>query len=354
MNSDILSLRKKNGITVEEFGFGFPPRIWGVAWRGTLYSLNWIPLGGFVRIKGAAGDDEDAQLHTHEKDSFGSKPFWVKSSVLLAGVGMNILLCVILLSIGFVAGMPSALEELPGGAKVTDAHVQVAQVLPDSPAEKAGLLPGDRIMAVNDAAVQKSEEVQAFNQDRAGQTISLTWKREGETLTKSLTLMKSEEGYGIIGISLLDVGLVSYDPLRAVVMGVKLTITLIGQIFLAFGQLIKGLLVERQISADVAGPIGIAVLTGQVAKLGWTYLLQFAALLSVNLAIFNFIPFPALDGGRLLFVVMEKVRGKAISQRVEAIVHGVGYATLLLLMLLVTVRDIGRFTGGFSWFFDRF
>ena len=196
--------------------------------------------------------------------------------------------------------MPSALEELPGGAKVTDAHVQVAQVLPDSPAEKAGLLPGDRIMAVNDAAVQKSEEVQAFNQDRAGQTISLTWKREGETLTKSLTLMKSEEGYGIIGISLLDVGLVSYDPLRAVVMGVKLTITLIGQIFLAFGQLIKGLLVERQISADVAGPLGIAVLTGQVAKLGWTYLLQFAALLSVNLAIFNFIPFPALDGGRLL------------------------------------------------------
>jgi regulator of sigma E protease len=347
-------IAKKNGIAVEEFGFGFPPRIWSIPWRGTLYSVNWIPLGGFVRIKGAAGDDEQAQQLADEHDSFGSKPFWVKSSVLLAGIAMNVLLCMVLLSIGLMVGLPANLDSLPPGAQVSDPHVQIVQVIADSPAAGAGLLAGDRLISINDLDVQDSLDIQSFNRDRGGQTVTVKWMRGKELLEQSLVLSTSEDGRGIMGVSLLDVGLVSYDPLRSIGMGIKSTITLMGQIFLAFGQLLKGLVVDRQISSDVTGPIGIAVLTGQVAALGWVYLLQFAALLSVNLAIFNLIPFPALDGGRLLFVIIEKIRGRAINQKIEAIVHGVGYTVLLLLMLLVTARDLGRFTEGFSRFLDRF
>lgn len=332
---------KRAGIKVEEFGFGFPPRIFGIEIKGTIYSINWIPIGGFVKIKGESGE------HRKDKDSFAAQKIWKRGIILSSGVGMNFLLTILLLIIGFSIGIPSVIDQkISSRAKIRDLKIQIFSVVEGLPAEEAGLQMGDTIVKIDDQKFTAIEELQAYNQTLESDSVQLEIDRGGQILTKEVGLVEIEENgqeKKAIGVNLVETGIVSYPWYQAIVRGIEATLFITWQIILAIVNILKNLVVSQQLAADISGPVGIAVLTGQVANLGFVYILQFAALLSLNFAIINFLPFPALDGGRLLFLIIEKIRGKAVNANLESIIHNIGFALIILLLLTVTFRDITRF-----------
>jgi regulator of sigma E protease len=329
---------KRHGVRVDEFGFGFPPRIAGIKRGDTLYSLNWIPLGGFVRIKGESGDA------AHDADSFSGKGVGVRAIILTAGVVMNLVLAWVLLSFGYMIGLPQVAEDLSGLAHVRDQRLQVMQILPMSPAETAGLEQGDAVMAVDGTAVDSVEVFRDYTGTHAGVPIALTVERKKELKTFEVTPTQLE---GLlqpgIGIALVTTGIVSYPVWYAPIQGLYATYGITTQILSAFGSVIYDLFATRQVNVEFSGPIGIAVITGQVAALGFRHLLQFTALLSINLAVINILPIPALDGGRLAFLIAEWARrGKAVSRRIEMTAHNIGFSLLILLIVVITYRDLVR------------
>ncbi len=326
------------GITVHEFGFGFPPRLFG--WRrrpdSTLYSINWLPLGGFVKIKGEQGEAGD------EPDSFCAKPAWQRFLVLTAGVGMNIILCAALLIIGYQVGVPTIIEENTGGFQ-REVKLQIAEVQPGSPAAVAGLQSGDILLSLAGRQMRTPQEVQYFVEPRDHISLDLVVRRGNRELRLGVTPLNSPQGTGaVMGVALVQTGLVSYPAWTAVVKGLAATGHLFMEIVKAFGMLLKDIVLHAALTQNLSGPVGIAIITGQVVQLGWLYLIQFAALLSMNLAILNFIPFPALDGGRVLFLLLEKIRGRAVSAELENWFHTVGFALLVLLVAIITYRDVTR------------
>lgn len=333
---------RRMGMKVEEFGFGFPPRLWGVKRGGTIYSINWIPLGGFVKIKGESGEDQ------HDPESFAGKPAWRRLLVLVAGVAMNWLLAWVLLSFTFMAGSPSVIDGgLPASATVRDEAVRVMTVLPESPAARAGITSGDTLVSVNGEMFQDAETARQFITERSGEGVTLVLKREnGETYEARLVAEELPEVQTkAVGIRLVTTALVSYPPHLAVVQGGAATIFTTRDILFAFGGLLRDLVTTGRVTGDLAGPVGIAVMTSEAASLGLVYLLQFAALLSINLAIINILPFPALDGGRVLFVLIEKLRRQAVDVHLETLAHNIGFMLLMVLILIVTYRDVVRFGG---------
>lgn len=407
---------KRMGVAVEEFGFGFPPRIFGLQrltgqkikkiaareeveidiedyqttegkevikesvsdkiqeidqivpvkrWRiirggkepkkinglegQTIYSLNWIPIGGFVKIKGEQGESKQ------DKDSFAHKKIWKRLFILSSGVAMNLILAFILISIGFSLGLPSIVDEnTPSYAKIKQVKIQVLEASKDSPAEKAELKMGDIIVSVDNQPINKIKDFQNYTSSKIDTQISLKIKRGNEEIEKSVIPEDlNKNGQGIIGVWLAQTGLVSFPLPQAIWMGLKTTLSVIWQILVAIFEILKNLIISHKVSADIAGPVGIAVITGQVAKMGFIYILQFTALLSINLAIINFIPFPALDGGRVLFLIIEKLRGKAVDQKIESLVHNIGFIILILLVIAVTFKDVSRFGSNIREFFLR-
>ncbi len=357
---------RRFGIKAEEFGFGFPPRAWGIYKNGegkwktvwgakevvdcptTVYSINWIPMGGFVKIKGEDGEFEQ------DADSFANRSIWKRAVVLSAGVSMNVLLAIVLISFGLMIGMPQDLDTLSAGAKVENRQIQVIHVLDNTPASKAGVAVGDTIVSVGGRNFPTYQELQQFVDRNTGKPLAYQFRHEGRTVDYEITpeVMK-ETGKGGIGVALVETGIVRYPWYRAVWQGTKTTFQLIGLIISAFYELFKSLVMGRGVTTEVAGPVGIASLTGQAARMGFIYLLQFAALLSLNLAIINFLPFPALDGGRVLFLVIEKFRGRAIKREVETAIHNIGFALLMVLIVLVTFRDVLKFGDKFVSFWHR-
>lgn len=338
---------KKMGVAVEEFGIGFPPRALSVKRGETTYSLNWVPLGGFVKIKGEDGE------FANEPDSFASKKIWQRTLILASGVSMNALLTIILVSIGFMIGLPQIIDNGPDKyALVTNKQVQIydVNILLDSPAKKADLRMGDVVSAFNGEKIENISQLKEKMAKNEGQAVNLTIKRGSEILNKEITPEKltiNQEQMVGVGISLAETALVSYPWYIAIYKGFITTINLIVAIILAFYEAIRGLIIGHPLAVEVAGPVGIAALTGQVVNLGLIYVLQFTALLSLNLAIINFLPFPALDGGRILFIIIEKIRGRAVSQKIESLVHNIGFAILMILILLITFRDLSRFQSQF-------
>ena len=354
---------KKLGAKVDEFGFGFPPRMVGVyrdgkKWKWvfrktpsfakatdgtpkikqTIYSLNWIPLGGFVKIKGEEGG------HKGEQDSFSNKAIWKRAIILVAGVTMNVVLAMAILGIGFGIGMPQALErEMPASARVKDKSIQIISVLSGSAAAKADVKPGDKIIALDGRQVN-FKEMQTYLTSKVGKEVTYKIKREETVFDKKITpTILEETGKGGIGISLVEVGIVSYPWHIAIWKGITEALFFVKEIAIAFAALFKNLFVGKGLSVDVSGPVGIAVITGRVAKLGFIYIMQFTAILSINLAILNILPFPALDGGRLLFLGIEKLRKKPVSQKVENTIHNLGFMLLMLLVIAITYRDFIKF-----------
>lgn len=357
---------RKFGVKAEEFGFGFPPRLFGIyhdadgKWKkvagnkevidakGTVYSLNLIPIGGFVKIKGEDGGGES------EPDSFGNRKIWQRSAILSAGVAMNIILAAILISIGFMIGMPQAIDGEVRGAVITDKKIQVMQVLPDSPALQAGIMIGDVIAGVDGTEFMNNNELQNYADKNTGKELKYKIKRGQEEIELNITpTLIKETGKGGIGIAITEIGIVKYSFFNAIWQGIRSTLAMTWMIILAFYELIKNIFTGHGVSADLGGPVAIAVLTGQVAKLGFVYLLQFTAILSINLAVINFLPIPALDGGRVIFLFIEKIRRKPVKKEVEAVIHNIGFALLMLLVVVVTFRDVLKFSGLFKGIWDK-
>ncbi|MFA6227836.1 MAG: RIP metalloprotease RseP [Patescibacteria group bacterium] len=341
------------GVKCEEFGMGLPPRVigwqkyqgrWRLIWGNReiapaepmIYSINWIPVGGFVKIKGENGEQAS------EADSFGHKPIWQRNIILAAGVTMNLILCVLLLSLGFAIGMPSAVEDNQGGKFVAPPEVQVTEILPDMPAAQNDIKPGDIIAKVNGVEITSSQGLKDNFNQLVGQTARITIERDNAQLEKDIMIAQKDGIIGI-GIGIMDVGVVRYPLPLALWQGLKMTWQWLVLIVLAVAGLIRQLFGGPSLGLDFAGPVGIAVMTGQAAKMGWIYVLQFVALLSLNLAIINILPFPALDGGRIMFLAVEKIRGKAVNSKWENLSHNVGFLLLMLLIVVITYRDIIRY-----------
>ena len=324
-------------IDVEEFGIGFPPRAWSVKKGKTIWSINWIPLGGFVKIKGE--DDPSAT----GPGNFAHKPAYVRAIVICAGVFMNLVLSSLLFAGGFMAGLPQLAEDLPASARVRDPRVQVVEVLPDSPAATAGFVAGDVIVRIDGEAFTRIDAIQAHVNAAPG-AVHVELKRGKETVERDLTPKLDEAGgKRIMGVALVESAIVSYPWYEAIPKGVAATGFYVKEIVGSLYDVIHNLFVGKKPGVEFSGPVGIAVLTGQAAKLGFTYLMQFAALLSVNLAVINILPIPALDGGRLLFIVIEKFRGRSVRPIVEAVIHRIAFFLLLGLVVLVTIKDLTRY-----------
>ncbi len=334
---------RKEGVAVEEFGFGFPPRIFGFQRGETIYSLNLIPLGGFVKIRGEDGEGRD------DPKSFASKSIFSRFKMLFAGVAANILLTVFLFSVIFFIGAPVVLDENASSGKITDTRVMIVDVSASSPAYSAGIKSGDTVLSLKDASgsvleVKTAKDIQGLTEKNRGKEIVFTVKRGSEILELKTSVRESfPEGQGPTGISLAEVGTVSYPWYEAIWQGIKRTFEVAVFVILAFFGLLKGLIVSGTAGGQLTGPVGIAVLTGEAARLGFSYILQFTALLSINLAIINFLPFPALDGGRILFLAIEKIKGRPVGRELESAVHTAGFMILILLMVVITFRDLSTY-----------
>jgi len=337
---------KKAGMKVEEFGFGFPPRIFSIKKGETIYSINLFPIGGFVKIQGEQRPKKKEGILKKNKRAFYNKPIWQRAIVLVMGVIMNLFLAAVLLSIVHGIGAPTIIEE---GVEqnVRDIQIQIIEVAANSPAEEAGIKMGDTIkqLVINDSRFMIYEvgDVQRLVARHAGEEITLFIKRGDEVLEKILTpRISPPENEGPIGIALAKTGLVTYPWYLAIWQGFKTTVKLIVTFISLFYHLLKTLILEGVLIGEIAGPVGIAVLTSQITKLGLVYILQFTAIISINLAIINAVPFPALDGGRLLFLAIEKIKRSPVSAKVENLFNSIGIALLIALMVLVTFRDISK------------
>ncbi|TXH01799.1 MAG: RIP metalloprotease RseP [Candidatus Moraniibacteriota bacterium] len=346
---------RRNGVKAEEFGFGFPPRVFGVVFddftkkfrlvKGnedvesphTVYSLNWIPLGGFVRIK---GEDRDAPL---EPDSFAGKSAWVRFKILVAGVVMNFLLAWVLFSVVLMLGFPEQINP-EDRAQYEHTQVQILQVQPGTPAESIGLLAGDVLKKLDTTPVKNLSVVTDYIAAHKGKEIAVTIDRGGETLVlKGTPRTDAPAGEGALGISFSETAIVEYGFFEALWKGLEQTYLKTAEIFTVLGTMLASLFTGAKTSVDIAGPVGIVYLTKQMSELGLAYLLYFAAILSIHLGIIHALPIPALDGGRILFILIEKLKGSPVSQKVEGYVHQIGFMLLLLLMVWVTFYDILRF-----------
>ncbi len=347
---------RRNGMKVDEFGFGFPPRLVGFVWDGekkryalvrgnreissshTIYSVNWIPFGGFVRIKGENGEG------AHDPDSFASKGAWPRIKTLAAGVVMNFLFAWFLISIVLMLGFPRAIDE---GERVnpSEIEVQIAQVVPGTPAEKMGFRMGDVIVSANGESLLRVARVQAIIQENKGREMAFQVRRGEAMLTlRGVPRVEYPSNEGAIGIALGETVIAKYSFFEAIVQGAVNTWDNAVMMVVGIGKLIAGLFSGGGAAMqDVSGPVGIAYLTKEVSSLGFVYLLYFTAILSINLGVLNIIPFPALDGGRILFVLLEKVKGSPVSERVEGYFHQFGFLLLILLMIAVTVHDFSKF-----------
>ena len=332
-------IAKKFGVRVEEFGIGYPPRIFGKKIGETLYSLNFLPFGAFVKLYG-----EEKEIK--EPRSFTGKPIWQKALIILGGVVSFWIISAILLSIVFGMGVPQAISD---EAEAVNPRVQVVAVASGSPAEVAGIKAGDTIKELRimsyELGITKVKEVQEFTNLHLGEEITLTIERGKEVFDATLIpRISPPEGEGAMGVGLVRTALTSYPWYLASIKGVEACFNLTGSIgaglLQVFGNLIQGKGLPA--GAQLMGPIGIGSLMTQVAHLGLTYYLQFIALISIYLAIFNILPIPALDGGKLLFLGIEKVRRKPVSQKIEQNVTSIFFLLLIALMIWVTIKDIAR------------
>lgn len=320
-------LAKWRGVRVDEFGIGFPPRLLSFKKGETRYSFNLFPLGGFVKIFGENGDEGE-----DDPRSFVSKSLGVRSLIVAGGVLANLLVAWLIFSLLAGIGTPQIADGQNG-------EITIVAVAEDSPAKNAGLRSGDRLRGF-----ESVEAVQKFIDERKGTQIILDIERGREFVTvMAVPRLNPPEGEGALGIAMVEIARVAVPWWQAPWEGLKTT----GEVFfgtiVALARMAWGLLSGIPGSAgEVAGPVGIASIVSEVAQFGLLPFFQLMAVLSVNLAVINLLPIPALDGGRLLFFAIEGVRRKPVSPRVSHLVHTIGFAFLIALMLVITYRDIVR------------
>jgi regulator of sigma E protease len=330
---------RKLGVKVEEFGLGYPPRVfsWISKKTGIRWSFNAIPIGGFVKLKGENGDD-----CPNDKDSFCSKKIWKRFVILFSGVFMNMVAAVVFFTIALGFGVSVIVEGYEGSAFVDDKALEITQILGSSPAEEVGLQIGDRVISINDKEFESGELARAYLQELGENSIvNLKIDRSGvEVLASVVPSYVPELDRTGIGIALYETGTVHYPLYLLPIKGVEMTYWYTQQICIGFYGIIRSVIAGDGLGVDVSGPVGIAVMTGKAVEMGFVYLLQFGAILSINLAILNILPIPALDGGRILFLVIEAIVRRPVNARIEAIIHNIGFLILMLVVVLVTYKDI--------------
>ncbi len=331
------------GVRVLEFGFGYPPRLARLFERnGVEYTLNWLPFGGFVRMAGESDDFE-------AEGSLAMTAPWRRIVVLFAGPFMNLLTAAVIFAILLAAGVPRFTGD-PAALPV-----EITAVAPTSPAAEAGLQVGDVIESIDGQTVRGSEAVSAAIKRHAGQEMTMSVRRGDATVTASFTpRLNPPEGQGAAGIVIATVippdaiQTVRAGPLEAVGGGARQTAQLITLMVNGLSTLLRGL-VSPQVDipeGGVGGLVAIGRITAEVAREGWRDLLNLMAFLSVNLAILNLLPIPALDGGRIVFALVEMVRRKRIPPEKEALVHLAGFAVLIAFMVFITFVDVNNWIAG--------
>ena len=343
------------GIRVDEFGLGFGPRLWGKkvvsAKHGeTVYTINAIPFGGFVKIFGET-PDESSMSGADSARSFVNKPRWAQVVVLAAGVIANFLFAWIIISGGFLFGMPVAPDSYPQYASsIHDERITIVDVSTGSPAAKAGIVAGDTLESINiaatahsvSAAPQTIDQIQAVVDQSGGAPLQIMYEDHGIQKEADISPVQGiVSGRYAIGIGMNNAGTLSLPLPLALLEGGRFTWHMMDETVVGFRDLVVGLFHgDRALLAQVSGPVGIASLVGEAAHVGFTYLLTLTALISINLGVINLVPFPALDGGRILFVIIEAIIRRPIKPVVANTINSVGFALLLLLMVVVTYHDI--------------
>ena len=353
-------------VKVEEFGIGYPPRMGGFVFQKgkpkffwgkknptlssnqTIYSLNWIPLGGFTKLKGEMNA-------LQEKDSFSAQVWWKKVLVSAGGAIMNIFLAIAIFSFLCIIGIPRDLnqENLTTGKIVGPVAIQIGGVFSGSPAHEADLQVGDILLDIDGQKFTEVIETQNYIQGKIGKSIKIKVERGQEIMTHELSVLPYQDVFkdesnidedvlnkGFIGVSLSKTALVRYPWYQAIVKGWSMTLYLLGQIFYGIVLIFKTLIFKHKMIGGVLGPIGITQMISSMAQVSFIYLLHFVAVISVAIGAFQLIPFPALDGSRIVFALFEGLRGRPFNQRVEMITTSVGFYLLLLLMVVVSFREI--------------
>jgi regulator of sigma E protease len=353
-------LAKKFGVRVEEFGMFLPPRIWGKKFGETVYSINWIPAGAFVRLYGEDREDEEngkkennaaAAGRDAAKDprSFGSKPIWQRMLIIAAGVISFWLISVIILTyVSFVG----AVEAIDDSDPVPGAQVQIVAVADNSPAKTAGLQTSDivtKMALAADAAqavqVDKVAQIQDFASSHKGQEVLVDIQRGSQSLQVSLTpRVDPPAGEGVIGIALMRTAKRSYPGWQAVGNGFAATWNMTTGVFEGWGEMIGRLVRKEGLppGTQLVGPVGIMGLMTKQAQMGINYYLQFVAMISVYLAVFNALPIPALDGGRLMFLAIEAVMRRPVPVKIEQSLTMFFFMALMLFAVIITVQDVRR------------
>lgn len=324
------------GVKVEEFGLGFPPRIFSRMKNGVRYSFNALPFGGFVKIFGEHGEGAG------NRSSFISRPVWQRFIILAAGVGMNLVLAWVFFSVAAGIGVPRV-----GDGNDSPAPISILGVASGSPAERAGLKFGDEILQMRGSdsslRVETEKDVRDFTEAYRGEDIIMTVRRQADVreihATPRINLPDGEGPLGIvlgrIVISRASWYLAPVEGLRSLWMSIWGTLE-------GLGQIVWDVIAKHGAGVAVSGPIGIFLFAADSRALGAAYFLQFVGVISVNLAILNILPIPALDGGRILFIVLEKIKGRKVNPKLENTIHTIGFIVLVLLMIAVTYKDIAR------------
>ncbi|MFH0943020.1 MAG: site-2 protease family protein [Candidatus Beckwithbacteria bacterium] len=325
-------LARKFKIKVEEFGFGYPPRLIGFKKKGIVWSLNLLPFGAFVRM---LGEDSGEQVKDKKdlKQAFFTQAKLARTWVLLAGVGMNFLLGVVLFAAIYTKiGIPGKVD-----------YLVITQVAEGSPAQMAGLQPEDKISGFN-----TSESFIEFINQHRGEVITLKLRDGREVQATPRLAEATPPGQGSLGVAISNIDTVQYPlwqrPFRGMWVGLKEALAWGREILGSLGRLVINL-AKGQTPQDVAGPVGIYQISKTVSTKGFLAILQFVAILSINLSILNLLPLPALDGGRLMFILIEAIARKRVKPQVEQAIHLVGIVALISLMILVTINDVKRLIG---------
>jgi regulator of sigma E protease len=338
---------RRNGVEVEEFGIGFPPAAWKrKTKKGFIFSLNWLPIGGFVKLK---GENDSAT----EKGSFGAANFMTKTKIMLAGVAMNLLAAFVIFTALAWVGMPQLIDNqfsVKSDTKVVQRDILAGYVEPDSPADQAGLMTRDHLEAIgprgNQEPIESAAELPELTKKYAGQEVVVSYERGGQTYHEEVVLRNGQEAEdkGYLGLSPAEFSMTRATwsaPVQAAGLIAQFTGATFQGLGTALGALFQG--DAAKASEQVAGPVGIVVVLKDGSLLGYQFVLLIIGLISLSLAIMNVLPIPALDGGRFYVLLLSRLFGKRLSQDMEERIVGTSFVFLLLLIVLITFVDVKRF-----------
>ncbi len=340
-------IAKKNGVRVDEFGIGFPPKIFGKKIGETLYSINLLPFGGFVKIFGENAESlEEGDVKVDPSRSLVHKSKFVQAAVLSGGILFNILFAWLTITFGLMVGLPMSANG-NDGLEVNSQKLMITSVLPESPADLAGIKPGDVILSLSDDLSGKSVK-ENLNPDSAHDFIvgskgelEIDLKRGEKQFTSKVEAKEGlVSGNRAIGISMDMIGNLKLPIYKAVTTGFVMTVRLLEEVTVSILSFFRDVIFGKPDLTSVAGPVGMVTIFGDNRNLGFGFIVFFIALLSANLAIINLMPLPALDGGRLVMVLIEAIKRSPINPKVVQVVNTVGFILLIGLMFVITYHDI--------------